>query len=394
MNGRKVTDTVTAGGTTYALTHYSYDTLGRIDCTAQRLNPATYGSLPASACTLGTAGAAGPDRISKVSYDALSRPIKTTAAYGTADQSDDATLTYTADGLTASVADANNNLTSYEYDGFNRLVKTRYPVATQGALASSASDYEQLTYDVRGNVTQRRLRDGQIIGYAYDLLGRTVSRDLPGTEVDSSYSYDLLRRLTLANDGNGAASYFSYDALGRKTAESAWVGLGQTYQYDSAGRRTRTSWGDGFYVTYDYDVIGNVTAIRENGATSGVGVLASYTYDNLGRRTSLVRGNGSATYYGFDAVSRLTCLTQDMVGSGTPNCTPTALGQDAATTFSYNPASQIASTARANDAYAWTGSVNVDRPYTSNGLNQYSSAGAVTFGYDARGNLNRSGTTN
>jgi len=32
---------------------------------------------------------------------------------------------------------------------------------------------------------------------------------------------------------------------------------------------------DAFYVTYDYSQTGEITAIRENGASSGIGVLAT-----------------------------------------------------------------------------------------------------------------------
>lgn len=61
-------------------------------------------------------------------------------------------------------------------------------------------------------------------------------------------------------------------------------------------------------------------------------------------------------------------------------------------TLSYNPAGQIISRTASNDAYAWTGHANVDRPYAVNGLNQYTSAGGTGFGYDARGNLTSSGS--
>jgi RHS repeat-associated protein len=47
---------------------------------------------------------------------------------------------------------------------------------------------------------------------------------------------------------------------------------------------------------------------------------------------------------------------------------------------------------RSNDAYAYTGRYNVNRGYTRNGLNQYSSAGSVSLGYDLRGNLTSSGS--
>lgn len=42
--------------------------------------------------------------------------------------------------------------------------------------------------------------------------------------------------------------------------------------------------------------------------------------------------------------------------------------------------------------YNWDGHVNVDRDYTTNGLNQYESAGDKTFIYDDNGNLISDGT--
>ena len=61
--------------------------------------------------------------------------------------------------------------------------------------------------------------------------------------------------------------------------------------------------------------------------------------------------------------------------------------------FTFNPAGQKTSTANYNDAnYAWTGAANVDRNYTTNGLNQYGAAGSASFTYDANGNLTGDGT--
>src|SRR5205814_4959136 len=139
-----------------------------------------------------------------------------------------------------------------------------------------------------------------------------------------------------------------------------------TSAYDLAGRRTQLTYpGSGLYVNTDYLVTGDVSAIRENGATSGVGVLASYAYDNLGNRISVTFGNGVSQAFTYDAVSRLASLTNDL--SGTTN--------DLSVTFGYNPASQIASTVRTGDAYAWGGHYNLNRGYTSNGRNQYTAAG-------------------
>ena len=298
-------------------------------------------------------------------YDAADQVTKVQIAYGAADQADEVTTTYI-------------------YDGFDRLSQTRYPTAANGTV-SSTTDYEGLTYDANGNVTQRRLRDGQLINYSYDNLNRVTLKDVPTgspNEFDITYQYDLLGHLTRAIDANTHFAALGYDALGRQISEqSNWTT--RLMQYDLAGRRTRFTWGDSNYVSYDYLTTGEVSAIRENGAASGVGVLASYSYDNLGRMSSMTRGNGNVTSYVYDPVSRLATLTHDL--GGTAN--------DVTTSFTYNAASQIASNTRSNDNYAWLGHYNVDRSYSLNGLNQLTTAGATSLGYDGRGNLTMSGAS-
>ncbi|QDK35986.1 RHS repeat domain-containing protein [Sphingomonas sp. IC081] len=389
-NTRKTSDRLTDGGATFAVTQYGYDSLGRPDCTTVRMNSATWNALPASACSLQAVGAAGPDRVTRASYDAVGRVTKVTSAYGTLAQSDDVQYGYTSNGQVSYVKDANLNRTTYEYDGFDRLVKTRFPVATKGVDTSSASDFTAFTYGDNVHVTQVRLRDGDssTIGYVYDNLGR-VKSVTPSGESAISYTYDLAGRVLTTQRGTLLLSN-TWDALGRLTSEAQPFGS-MTYQYNAAGNVTRRTWADGFYVTYDYDNIGQVTAIRENGATSGVGVLATYSYDSLGRRTGVSFGNGTSRSYAFDAAGRLSGLKIDAAGT-TNDIVIGAVG-GVGTAIGYNPASQITSVARNNDAYAWTGHYNFDRGYTPNGLNQYTASGAVALGYDARGNLTSSGST-
>jgi RHS repeat-associated protein len=162
--------------------------------------------------------------------------------------------------------------------------------------------------------------------------------------------------------------------------------LGTTsYTYDVAGRRLTMAYPGGVLtINYDYDVTGNVTKIRENGATSGVGVLASYAFDNLGRRSSVTFGNGSVQGFTYDAASRLDTLTNNLGGAATTH--------DLTQSFTYNPAGQIASVARTNDAYAWQAHYNVDRAYIADGLNRIMSVGSTNFAYDTRGNLTNDGT--
>jgi YD repeat-containing protein len=253
------------------------------------------------------------------------------------------------------------------------------------AGTSSTTDYEQLTLDDAGNVTSRRLRDGTSIAFSYDHLNRVTAGNLPGSEPDVSYTYDLLGHMLTAATVAQTLT-FTYDALGRNLTQQGPLGTA-TSAYDVAGRRTQLTYpGSGLYVNYDYDTAGDLTKVRENGASSGVGLLATWAYDNLGRRTTLTRGNGTVTTYGYDAVSRLTSLAQNL--SGTTS--------DITLGYSYNPASQITSHTRSNDAYAWTDHYAVTRNYTPDGLNRYGTVATVGGStihpsYDTRGNLTQAG---
>ncbi|MEA3052855.1 MAG: hypothetical protein QOG72_1758 [Sphingomonadales bacterium] len=389
-NARPVKQRLVAGGTIYALTQSSYDSLGRTDCVAQRMNPAIFGTIATAACSLGTQSSFGPDRIARTFYDAAGRVSQVRTALGvTGEEANEVTTTYTVNGQVETVTDAEGNKTTYEYDGHDRLAKTRYPDTTQGAGTSSTSDYEQPTYEslaggtrTSGLVVAFRNRAGETTGFGYDALGRLTSKDAPGSEPDIAYSYDLLGRMTGASQPDTSLT-FAYDALGRNLSQTGASGS-YASQYDLAGRRTRLTHPDGFYVDQEYLVTGEMTAIRENGASSGVGVLATFGYDQLGRRSSVTYGNGETTAYQYDAVSRLSQLSLDLGGSATIN--------DQTLTFSYNPASQIASTTRSNDLYAWAGHGNGSTTSTIDGLNQLASHGGATPSYDARGNLTSDGT--
>lgn len=209
-----------------------------------------------------------------------------------------------------------------------------------------------------------------MIHYGHDDLSRVVAKDTPNVawwETDVSYGYDNLGRLRTAGDSNGHVLTFGWDALGRRLGETSnWYGPIAANEYDLAGRRTKLTHRDGFFVNYDYLVTGEVSKIRENGATSGAGVLASFSHDTLGRRITLTRGNGTATNYGYDPVSRLGWSTQDFAGTA----------GDLSVSFTYNPASQIVTHLRDNDAYAWTGHGSGSTASAVDGLNRLTSVEA------------------
>ena len=324
-----------------------------------------------------TAGEGG-NRISETVYNADDSVQSVKRAVGTTLAQTYATYTYTVNGLPATVKDAKNNLTTYQYDGHDRKLKTLYPNPTT-VNSSSATDYEQYGFDANGNVTSVRKRNGQTVTLAYDNLNRLLTRSYPTVADNVSFSYDLLGRRTAANYAN--ASYgisYAWDNAGRLTSTSAG-GKTMAYQYDPAGNRTRQTWPEtSFYVTTTYDALNRPTALLELGATT----LASYAYDDLSRRTTVTRGNGlTTTGYGYTTQSALASLGHNLTGTA----------QDVTHTYSRNQAQEITGHSWNNDLYQWTGYTNGARSYTANGLNQYTAAAGATLGYDTNGNLSGDG---
>ncbi|HEY0625546.1 MAG TPA: RHS repeat-associated core domain-containing protein [Allosphingosinicella sp.] len=391
-NSRPITQALKGyDGIVRAFTQTGYDNLGRVKCSALRMAPAA-GSASHDACDAQASGATAPDRVTKMHYDAAGQVTEVETGFDTTDVRSETAATYTSNGKIETLADAEGNKTSYAYDGHDRLKKTSYPSTARGSGNSSSTDYEELTYEALtlGGIARTsplvasvRLRDGQSIAFSYDNLSRLILKDVPNVayaESDISYAYDNLGQVAqigALSNANRSISY-TYDAIGRQTGETSLFGT-KAMQYDAAGRLTQLAYpGSPFFVDYEHLVTGEVTKIRENGATSGVGVLATLAYDDLGRRVSLTRGNGTQTNYAYDPVSRLSTLTQDIGGSGT--------AYDLTLGFSYNAASQIISNSRDNVAYSFAPPSEAVAT-THDGLNRIAAHGGIAATHDPRGNL-------
>lgn len=400
-SGNKIKEAVTGynGGTaTTNVTQFAYDAHDRLTCTAVRMNPAAFSSLPSSACNLGSQGAAGPDRITTNTYDSLNRITQIRRAVGTSIEQAYVTYSYTADGLKQDIVDANGNRTRLAYDGHNRQnrwyfpSKTRptafNPANTATALASagaySTSDYEAYGYDSNGNRTSLRKRDGQTISYQYDALNRVTLKNVPGTASDVYYGYDLRGLQTYARFGStsGQGVTNAYDGFGRNTSTS--INLGGTTRtisrhFDAHGNRTRVTHPDSKYFVYNYDALDRLTSILENGSTT----IVSQTYYAMGLRHTQTRG-GVSTTYTYDPALRLASWSDNLAGTAA----------DVTTSFTaYNPANQVLTRSRNNDTYAYTGYTSGDYNYSTNGLNQYTGVGGASLMYDANGNLTSDGST-
>ena len=395
LDGRRVKESLTGSdGVVKSVTQSSYDTLDRVVCAAVRMDPAQW-SGQSDACVPQTGSTNGADRITRTLYDATGQVSKVQKAVGTALQQDYVSYTYTGSGKQASVTDANQTRAQYSYDTLDRLVRWTFPSKTTANLAST-TDYEDYGYDLNGNRTSLRKRDGRLFTYSYDALGRMTVKIVPDACVtgfactnvaaaatrDVYYGYDNRGLATFvrfdSTVGDGITN--SYDAVGRLTSTGAVIGgVARTlsYGWNANSGRTGVTHPDGAAFAYGYDGLGRSTSLSES-ATS----LASLVYDSQGRRSSQTRLAGVGTSYGYDAASRLVTLADDVVGTA----------QDLTATFGYNPASQIVSRTRSNSSFV-APQVAAARRYAVNGLNEYVSVNNAAYSYDANGNLTNDGTT-
>jgi YD repeat-containing protein len=277
--------------------------------------------LPADAWAHGPEGAHGPDRISLNLYDAAGQRLQAREGVATTIDAAEATWAYNLNGQVTTVIDANGNRAKLRYDGHMRQDRWTFPsttrpsayndatpataLATAGAVNSG--DYEEYAYDVIGNRTSLRKRDGSLLTYQYDALNRMIVKTVPertsGPQAltaaqtrDVYYGYDL-RNLPLSarfdsHSGEGVTN--AYDAFGRLSSSSTNMGgvpRQLQYGYDPGGRRTHITHPDTIWFRTDYDAAGRTSYIWANGTVA----MAYQGYYNHGGIAGRSYANGATS---------------------------------------------------------------------------------------------------
>lgn len=382
--GRKAREDLILGTATLAVSQYTYDDEGRVICAALRMNPAVYGSLPSDACAQSTLIPTDTDdRITRNTYDDADRLVLIETGIGTTVEQETRSQDWTGNSQLAWVEDANGNRSGYAYDGFDRLYRLYFPNPVTGSQVASTTDYEEYGYDAADNLTSRRLRDTQVIGFTYDALNRQTVKTIPGagTADDVFTTYDnlgrrLSARYTNATTGDGVV--WTWDALGRPVTETAY-GRTLTSAYDLVGQRTRLTWPDANWIAYQWDLANRMVFAEQSPV--GLEYIASYTYDALGRRTETYLGNGATTTWSYVPNSLDYSLTQNLAGTAS----------DVTFSLAFNPAGQAVTRETSNTAYEYPMAAMTTATYIPDGLNQYDTVGGTAFTHDLRGNLTSDG---
>lgn len=318
-------------------TTYTYNGHAQVLTTTDPLGHVTTNTYDANGNLLSTQDAAG----NTTTYTYNSSGLRTSMtdplsdvttyqydAFGNLMQQNDAlghitTYTYDANGNRLSqtqtrttVSGLQTLLTSYQFDGLNRLTQTTYPdgSTTQiqyNAIGKQSVTIDQLghqtsyTYDAMGRLTQTTYPDGTNEGVGYDAENdRTSSTDRDGRT--TTYAYDPLKRLTTTTYADGATAQTGYDAASEVTQVTDARGNITQYAYDQAGRRTGVTDALSHMTGFAYDAAGNQLSMTDaNGNTT------QYQYDPLNRRTRVTYPDATFDSTVYDALGRTTSKTDE-----------------------------------------------------------------------------------
>ncbi|MCB2377404.1 DUF6531 domain-containing protein [Hymenobacter sp. BT635] len=176
--------------------------------------------------------------------DQLGRPLEQHISAGPRQPERQRTYAWATDDLLTGIQDSQRGLTSFEYDALGSLTATRYPNAGQELRQPDAVG------NLFGTVSRQDRRygpAGQLLEangtrYTYDEEGNLIRKTTPADE-EWTYSWNAAGQLAEVVRPDGDAVRFAYDALGRrvskrfqgKTTHWVWDGNKPLHEWTTLG---------------------------------------------------------------------------------------------------------------------------------------------------------------
>jgi RHS repeat-associated protein len=305
---------------------------------------------------------------------------------------------YNSFDLVTQQTDARGVITSYGYDGLNRLQTVGYNVGSTGIPATAGVTY-QYGNDSTKNNNGRLLKVLDGLGsetYSYDLLGRAaqLQKVINGTTYTIGYSYNLASELTQITYPSGRVVQQSFDAIGRlceiapqtSACATATAPYATAYGYNPASQMMGFNYGN------------------------GVSAVFGYSADRL-QMTSLNYAKGTQTLFGlnyFYHQDATNCPNGTIGNNGQIQCIVDAVDSGRNVAYSYDTLARLTTAAtKGSTAYpAWGLSFSFDR--YGNRTAQTVTAGSgfsvstpvdpttnhiniAPYSYDANGNMTNDG---
>jgi RHS repeat-associated protein len=299
LAGRVTATTVPDSGTTT----FGYDDNGNVTSRTDARGITTrtsYDSLNRSVAVWDDADEAGTRQESVYDFDdacagcdnGAGRPV--TLRYPQLDGQGSDELGYDARGrlvLRRRTIDGTTFVTTREFDGANRLVKSTYP---DGRVVEQRYDRGSRPAAVPGVVTST----------SYTASGQLAQIERANGVVDS-FSYDALQRLASAQRGGSYDVTYTRDRLGDIVSQaSAGAGISRAaiYDRDAWHRVTEATLGaDSETLATAYDLTDNITSATSSLGSTSAAHRGEYRYDGTGAAGPHAVTSAGDLSYSYDA---------------------------------------------------------------------------------------------
>jgi YD repeat-containing protein len=278
-----------SSGTTVTRT---YDTANQLLNEIRYTLPATWNSSSAT----WTDPPASSAQVTRYLYDGNNRPSAMISADGNVTR-----YLYSVWGLLVreiSYGDATYDLSALTPTQALSSVSLNAWVAARDTTRSTLVD---LTYDYRGNLSQRK---------AYGTVNSSGVGVMDASTVITEYVHDQASQLlqTIVTRGAGRTEKTTlvstvYDGMGRLISQVDASGI-RTTTYNSASRTVSTTNTVGQTLTQSFDAAGRLISLTQTAA--GVATRTTqYVYDAMGRQTMVQDMTGVRTYTFYDEAGRV-----------------------------------------------------------------------------------------
>jgi RHS repeat-associated protein len=335
---------------------FSYDAKGNLTRTVDPENFATQFTYNPDG-TIATVTDAKVNTTRFEAYDAnglVTRLVDAKGQVTTFGYTDDGLLRFIQDAehQSFSSGDPRTYRTFFDYDSFHRMWRQTTPKST--ASEPGKLIYSSAEYDANDNLVKEIAPDYTPVGpdvtsYTYDGMDRLVSTTSPDAAF-TQYQYDPAGRVARLTSPNGPAiagdkdfaTFFDYDVLDRVIRQTRYDVKGATetaltthFCYDTAGDLRSTTAPKAavtsvncaapprFTRTYSYDL-----AHRILSETDPLGHRRSTTYDGNGNVKTVTNAQDDTTSYSYDERDLLTQVTQPFITGASPH--------DVVTTYAYD----------------------------------------------------------
>jgi RHS repeat-associated protein len=381
--GRRTASTDQTGATT----HYGYDAEGQLISVTDPLNDLTqYAYDPSGNLTSVTDA---NNHTTAYAYDADNRKTGRALPLGMTE-----TFSYDAENNTVGHTDFRGKTTTYNYD-------LRKPERLTSKVPDPSLNEPTVSYGYNLNNTRASMTDASgMTTYTYDGRNRLLTKAAPAGTL--TYAYDASGNVAsiLSSNANGTSVSYAWDAANQlaSVTDNRLSGM-TTAAYTATGRPASLAQPNGVAASYAYDSLDRVTSLVWKSAASPIASWA-YTYNGRGQRLTATDATGREAAYGYDPVSRLTsetvtgdprggigdgALTYSLDPTGNRLSRTSTLAALASQAFEYDANDQLTS-----DSYDPNGNTtNTDgNTYAYDFENRVVSknGGAVTIVYDGDGN--------